>query len=371
MCRDRACLVSTQRFTGTDATTNVKPETNMNINVNPGKYYARIMVSALLFVCMINDAAASKFVRVATIGGRPSFSFDKSKGSQSSVDQLIAFWKSQIDQVLPDKPDLILLPELCDVPDNLQPEGWKEYLRVRKDQITDLFASIARVNHCYIAFGTLRTDETGTLRNSGVLLNREGKVTGIYNKNFPTIGEIEDGIKPGDETPVFECDFGRVAFVICFDLNFEELLKQYETAKADIILFPSNYHGGIMQQAWAYLCRSFFVGAINGGGTPSEIRNPLGEVVAASTNYFDFAVATINLDSRVVHLGYNFGKLDALKKKYGKAVAIADPGRLGPVLVSSEVSEYNIDKILKEFDIECIDPYFNRSRKKRAAALGR
>ena len=126
-----------------------------------------------------------------------------------------------------------------------------------------------------------------------------------------------------------------------------------------------------MQQAWAYLCRSFFVGAINGGGTPSEIRNPLGEVVAASTNYFDFAVATINLDSRVVHLGYNFGKLDALKKKYGKAVAIADPGRLGPVLVSSEVSEYNIDKILKEFDIECIDPYFNRSRKKRAAALGR
>ena len=343
----------------------------MNINVNPGKYYARIMVSALLFVCMINDAAASKFVRVATIGGRPSFSFDKSKGSQSSVDQLIAFWKSQIDQVLPDKPDLILLPELCDVPDNLQPEGWKEYLRVRKDQITDLFASIARANHCYIAFGTLRTDETGTLRNSGVLLNREGKVTGIYNKNFPTIGEIEDGIKPGDETPVFECDFGRVAFVICFDLNFEELLKQYETAKADIILFPSNYHGGIMQQAWAYLCRSFFVGAINGGGTPSEIRNPLGEVVAASTNYFDFAVATINLDSRVVHLGYNFGKLDALKKKYGKAVAIADPGRLGPVLVSSEVSEYNIDKILKEFDIECIDPYFNRSRKKRAAALGR
>ena len=70
-----------------------------------------------------------------------------------------------------------------------------------------------------------------------------------------------------------------------------------------------------MQQAWAYLCRSFFIGSINGGGTPSEIRDPLGGVVAASTNYFDFAVTTINLDSRVVHLGYNFGKLDALKKK--------------------------------------------------------
>ena len=85
-----------------------------------------------------------------------------------------------------------------------------------------------------------------------------------------------------------------------------------------------------MQQAWAYLCRSFFIGSINGGGTPSEIRDPLGGVVAASTNYFDFAVTTINLDSRVVHLGYNFGKLDALKKKYGKAVSITDPGIFRP-----------------------------------------
>ena len=351
-------------------TANLQP-TNMKIKANQKKIYIRIVISALISVCMINDAAASKFVRVATIGGRPSFSFDKSKGSQSSVDQLIAFWKGQIDQVLPDKPDLILLPELCDVPNNLQPGEWKEYLQVRSTQITNQFSLIAKANHCYIAFGTLRLDEEGNFRNSGVLLDRKGKLTGIYNKNFPTIGEIEDGIKPGDEAPVFECDFGRVAFAICFDLNFGELLEQYEAEKPDIILFPSNYHGGIMQQAWAYLCRSFFVGSINGGGTPSEIRNPLGEVVAASTNYFDFTVTTINLDFRVVHLGYNFGKSDALKKKYGNAVSITDPGRLGPVLVSSEVSEYNIDKILKEFDIECIDPYFTRSRKKRAEALGK
>ena len=341
----------------------------MNKQTIQKKNGIRIIAAILLSVCIISDAGAAKFVKVATIGGRPSFSFDKSSGSQRSVDRLIAFWKNQIDQVLPDKPDLILLPELCDVPNNIQSVDWRTYLQVRNTQITDLFALIAKTNHCYIAFGTLRIDDKGNLRNSGVLLNREGKVAGIYDKNFPTIGEIEDGIRPGDETPVFECDFGRVAFVICFDLNFGELLRKYEAVKPDIILFPSNYHGGIMQQMWAYWCRSFFVGSINGGGTASEIRNPLGEIVATSTNYFDFAVTTINLDSRVVHLGYNFDKLDALKKKYGNAVTITDPGRLGPVLVSSESGEYNIDKILKEFDIESIDPYFNRSRKKRAEAL--
>lgn len=333
------------------------------------KNYFRIWVLFLWSGFLIQNADASRLVKIATIGGRPSFSFDKTQGIQTSVNQMIAFWKKEINQVLPDKPDLILLPELCDVPNGLQPESWKAYLRVRNTQITDQFALLARTNHCYVAFGTLREDEKGNLRNSAVLIDRDGKISGIYNKSFPTIDEINNGILPGDETPVFECDFGRVVFAICFDLNFEELLKKYEEVKPEIILFPSNYHGGIMQPAWAYLCRAFFVGSINGGGIPSEIRNPLGEVVASSTNYFDFVVSTINLDSRVVHLGYNFGKLDALKKKYGNAISILDPGKLGPVLVSSETNSYKIDEVLKEFDIEWIDPYFDRSRKRRLESL--
>jgi len=341
----------------------------MKIKANQGKYYVRIAISVLLSIIIVGNTTASKLVKIATIGGRPSFSFDKSKGSQSFIDQIIVFWKREINQVLPDKPDLILLPEICDIPTNLKASEWKEYLGVRGDQVMDQFSLIAKTNHCYIAFGTMCIDEDGKFRNSAILLDRSGKLAGIYNKNFPTIGEIEDGIKPGDKVPVFTCDFGRVAFAICFDLNFKELLAKYEIEKPDIILFPSNYHGGMMQNVWAYWCRSFFVGSINGGGTPSEIRNPLGDVVASSTNYFDFAVATINLDSRVVHLGYNFGKLDALKKKYGSSVTITDPGRLGPVLVSSESSGNNIDKIIKEFDIELIDPYFDRSRETRAASL--
>jgi hypothetical protein len=342
----------------------------MKMKVNQRKYYVRFVISALLSVIILGNTRASKFVKIATIGGVPSFSLDKNKGSQNFVDKIIVFWKNEINQVLPDKPDLILLPEICDIPTNLKAEEWKEYLEVRKNQVIDQFSSIAKANHCYIAFGTMRIDDDGKFRNSAILLDREGKIAGIYNKNFPTIGEVEDGIKPGDETPVFQCDFGRVAFAICFDLNFKELLAKYEAEQPDVILFPSNYHGSFMQNVWAYWCRSFFVGCINGSGRPSsEIRNPLGDVIASSTNYFDYAVATINLDSRVVHLGYNFGKLDALKKKYGSAVTITDPGRLGPVLVSSESSGNNIDKIIKEFDIELIDPYFDRSRETRAGSL--
>lgn len=330
-----------------------------------------VTIMFMLSAFMAIQSEAANHVKVATIGGRPSFSYDQAKGKQYAVDQLIDFWKREINQVLADKPDLILLPELCDVPFGLKAVDWKAYLQTRGDQISNQLASIARTNHCYIAYGTLRLDEKGNLRNSALLLDRDGKIAGVYNKHFPTIGEINDGILPGVESPVIQCDFGTVAFAICFDLNFDELLRDYVGKRPDILLFPSNYHGAVMQNVWAYKCHSFFIGSINGGGTPSEIRNPLGDVVATSTNYFDYAVTTINLDSRVVHLDNHWGKLRTMKEKYGREVTILDPGRLGPVLISSESSKRTADMLVKEFDFELLDAYFDRSREKRMEALRR
>lgn len=116
-----------------------------------------------------------------------------------------------------------------------------------------------------------------------------------------------------------------------------------------------------MQAYWAYSCRCHFVGAIAGKATPSEIRDPLGRVVASTTNYFDFAVAAVNLDSALVHLDYNWERLRNLKSKYGPKVKITDPGCLGAVLVSSEHEMVTVDQMLKEFEIEPLDDYLNRA----------
>ena len=341
------------------------------MKTTPKKWCMRIAIMILLSVVATGSTTASNIVKIATIGTNrikvsPS---DKNKNMQSIVNQVINLWKSQIVQVLPDKPDLIVLPENCDLPIGLTKEEKYEYLRIRKSQVIDYFASIAKANNCYVAFGSLRLADVEGFINSGILIDRKGEIAGIYDKNFPTIGEIEGGVKAGTEAPVFQCDFGRVAFAICFDLNFSELRERYEAAKPDIILFPSAYHGDRVQGDWAYQCRSFFVGSIGSDRTPSEIISPLGEVIASNSNYFRFTVGTINLDSRVAHLGYNFAKLRAMKKKYGDAVTITDPGKLGAVLLSSEVENRTIDQIVKEFDIELIDAYFNRSRKVRLDSL--
>ena len=148
---------------------------------------------------------------------------------------------------------------------------------------------------------------------------------------------------------------------ICFDLNFDELRLKYVKAKPDLIIFSSMYHGGLMQSYWAYSCRCHFVGAIAGRATRSEIRNPLGQIIASNTNYFNFAVARVNLDCELAHLDYNWERLRKLKAKYGPKVTINDPGCLGSVLISSEHETVGVDEMIEEFEIELLDDYFARA----------
>src|SRR5690606_29443567 len=70
-----------------------------------------------ILCCMLlfNTANAANRIRVATIGERTP-TLDKNVGYQKMVDQMIAFWKRELDQVIHDDPDLIVLPENADFP---------------------------------------------------------------------------------------------------------------------------------------------------------------------------------------------------------------------------------------------------------------
>jgi hypothetical protein len=286
------------------------------------------------------------------------------------LDHMIEFWKKQIQRVLPDRPDLIVLPEICDrCDDAIDRAEYLAYCDHRGSRFRDALADIARKHRTFITCPTLRRADDRTWRNSVELIDRNGDIAGIYDKNHLTVSEIEMGIRPGDAAPVFETELGRVACAICFDLNFDELRLQYVRQKPELILFSSAYHGGLMQAYWAYSCRSHFVGAI--GKLPSEILSPVGHRIAASTNYFPLVTAQINLDCRVFHLDHHLKKLDEIKAKYGRDVTLFDPGLLAPILLTSESTRLTIDDIVREFNMEPLDDYLDRSRKVRADALER
>ncbi|HBE03580.1 MAG TPA: carbon-nitrogen hydrolase family protein, partial [Spirochaetia bacterium] len=202
-----------------------------------------------------NSDLKNKIITVSALGPRPLWEV-KSHGKET-VDIMIRHWQEQLSQVTPDNPDLIVLPEACDrFPTHTMTER-KEYYHFRGDKILNFFCEYAVKNKCYIVYSAVRETYDGTYRNSTQLINRQGTVCGIYNKNHLVPRETTEGdILCGKDAPVFTTDFGTVAMAICFDLNFHELLEKYAQQRPDIILFSSMYHGGLMQNYWAYYCQA-------------------------------------------------------------------------------------------------------------------
>lgn len=292
--------------------------------------------------------------------------------AEADVQRILEFWRAEFRRMLVDKPDLMIVPEVCDspgYPNNTPPQI--EYYKTRgqepeKNRVRALFAKTAAENNCYVAYSGIQWIN-GKSYNTLELFDRKGKSVGVYLKNYITVYEDDWGRSFGEDAPVWETDFGSVAPAICFDLNFMEMLERVAAKRPKLILFASAYHGGLMQGVWAYFCRSYFVGAFGNGA--NDILNPLGSKIAHSTNYFPRISARINLDYEVIHLDENWGKLAAVKAKYGPKVTIYDPGHVGAVLLTSEMKDISAADIVREFKIERWDEYYKRSVDRRNMRL--
>jgi len=296
------------------------------------------------------------------------------------VGRVIDYLDLKLQSVLPEKPDLIVLPENCDrpgSPGSLIPgqsylgEKRSDYFEARGSRVLDFFREQAFLNKSYIAYSSLTRDGQDHWRNATLLIDRTGQVAGKYYKNHLVIGEnSENSILYGTEAPVIGCDFGTVACAICFDLNFTELLSRYAVLHPDIILFSSSYHGGLMQSYWAYACRAHFVGAIGGKGRRGSVISPVGTQIASTSDYMDCVTATVNLDCCVVHLDGNYPRFADMKEKYGDGVSIQIPEYLGPALITSNMDNMSVGDIVSEFGLELLDDYLERSRRHRRENTG-
>jgi len=277
----------------------------------------------------------------------------------SNFESMLNYLRDEVEQVLPDKPDLIVFPEACDRCIPFSEDQQKAWYIFRGNRIRDFFSQIARENRCYIAYSAIRyfsTEVEHPFRNSTQIIGRDGVVVGIYDKNHLVPYEFDEReVAYGTEAEVIELDFGRVACIICFDLNFNSLLERYASQKPDLVVFSSFYHGGIKQLEWASRCRSYFVGAID--HDQSRIIDAFGNEIASTTNYQDFVTASINLDLALVHLDRNREKINAAKKKYGPLLQVFDPGRYGSVRLSYEGTDRTVMDIVQEFDILLLDEY--------------
>jgi len=229
------------------------------------------------------------------------------------------------------------------------------------------YRAFAKSERCHVA-GSVRTTRNGRIYNSIAFISPTGEILGVYDKVNLTTGEIEGGFTPGAGAVVVDSAIGRLGGIICFDLNFENILAQYKQLKPDILAFASMYHGGLMQATWAYQCRSFFASALPFMGC--GILDPFGRELAMTDCYNTIARATVNLDRAMVHLDYNWEKFPAIERKYVGEVVVDIPANIAPALIYSLTTKRTAMDIVEEFGLELLDDYLERSTRRNDKARG-
>lgn len=307
----------------------------------------------------------ARYVRVASVPITIPQITQKPEGMHLS-DYMVGLIRKAVKPVLYDKPDLIVLTEACDRPYGMAWDEVKAYYAERGDRSLRAIAQIAKENNCYIAVGLARDDENGKRYNSCVMIGRDGEVVGVYDKNFIVPCETpHSGIMPGEDIAVFECDFGRVGAIICYDLNFDEVRKKYYEAKCDLIVFPTHFHGGMLNSIFAHETKAYFVTCYASRYGAAVAYDPLGYEIESTGEYYRYLVVDLNLDYEVCHTDNHYEKFAKAKEKYGTGFKVSNHDKIGTVIITSEMPDVTIRDIIKEFDIMPRDEYLRIAREHR------
>lgn len=230
-------------------------------------------------------APAPRTVTVAAINLRPQ----KTGSAAESVRQFV----EAIERAVKSKADIILLPEGITVVGT-----GKKYADVAETipgPTTARLAEVAKQRKAYIVAGIYER-EGPAIYNTAVLIDRAGNVAGKYRKVYLPREEIEGGLTPGNDYPVFQTDFGKVGMMICWDAQYADPARALALRGAELVLVP--IWGGNETLAKARSIENHVFTATSGYDYPTYIMDPAGEMVAVARERGAAAIATIDLNRR-------------------------------------------------------------------------
>ncbi len=140
--------------------------------------------------------------------------------------------------------DFVLFPELFTTQLMSIGNGQGQALSIRElpaftDDYRKLFTSLAKQTGMHMIGGTHIISEGDRLYNVAYLFFPDGRI-GQQKKIHITPTEVKEwNMAAGDTLEIFETDKGKIAIIICYDIEFPELVRMAKARGADVIFCPS------------------------------------------------------------------------------------------------------------------------------------
>jgi predicted amidohydrolase len=233
-----------------------------------------------------------RIVRLATVHYRP----EKGKTPAAKREQFAPLIAKAAEQ----KADLVVLPEtLTYYQTGLSYADCAEPI---PGPSSDYFGQLSKKHELYIVAGLLERDRH-LVYNVAVLLAPDGSVAGKYRKVCLPRSEIEGGIQPGSEYPVFDTRFGKLGMMVCYDGFYPEVARELSNRGAEVIAFPVWGCNPMLASARACENHVYVVSSTysdpSANWMPTAVFGHAGERLAEAKSWGDVVIAEVDLNKRL------------------------------------------------------------------------
>ena len=204
-----------------------------------------------------------------------------------------------IEEAAKRRADLVVLPEVVTYGSGVT---YVDVAETIPGPSTLFFGDLAKKHGMYLVPGLVERDGP-LIYNVAVLIGPDGTIVGKYRKICLPRGEIDGGVTPGHEYPVFQTRFGKVGMMVCYDGFFPEVARALSNNGAEVIAWPVMGCNPLLGAARACENHVYLVSSthtdIEKNWMVSAVFGHDGHMLAQAKDWGTIAIAEVDLGKRL------------------------------------------------------------------------